>query len=49
MSVEVVRVDRYTITVDGHALRATPDQEARIRAMTDEQVAALLTVLGLAS
>ena len=42
----VVRVDRYTITVDGHRVTAGEDLERRIRAMTTEQQAALVKILG---
>lgn len=46
MSTEIVRVDRYTIEVDGTRVRATEDQERRLRAMTPEQVANFLHIMG---
>lgn len=46
MSTQVERVDRYTITVNGHRIRATEDQERRIRAMDDEQIARFLSAMG---
>lgn len=45
---DLVRVDRYTILVDGHPIRATPDQAIRIAAMTPEQRARFLAVMGRA-
>jgi len=44
----VERHDRYTIVVNDHAVRATADQERRIRAMTAEQAARFLTIMGRA-
>ena len=46
MSAEVERVDRYTIRVNGFNIRATEDQERRIREMDDEQIDRLVTVMG---
>ena len=34
---EIVRLDRYTISINGKHIRATPDQERRIREFTPEQ------------
>lgn len=42
----VMRRDRYTITVEGHSLTATPEQEARIAALDAEGRDLLLQVLG---
>ena len=42
----ITRIDRYTLSVDGHHIRATEDQERRIRALTPEQRANFLTILG---
>lgn len=46
--VEVQRVDRYTIKVNGKRVTATEEQEARIRAMTDEQAERFLRIMGMA-
>ena len=43
---DVTRLDRYTITVNGARIRATADQEARIRHMTREQADRLTAILG---
>jgi hypothetical protein len=43
----IIRVDRYTVTIDGKRVRATEDQEARLRAMTAEQVAMFVRAMGL--
>lgn len=45
-STEIVRVDRYTIEVNGTRVRATEDQERRLRAMTPEQVTNFLHIMG---
>lgn len=45
MSVE--RIDKYTIVVDGHRVRADASQESRLRAMNTEQRDRFLTVMGL--
>jgi hypothetical protein len=45
----VTRVDRYTIDVGGQRVRATPDQESRIRVMTPEQRGMFITAMGLAA
>ena len=42
----IVRVDRYTITVDGKRVTANEDQERRLRAMTTEQLERFLVVMG---
>ena len=42
----VVRQDRYTVRVEGYAVRATVDQERRIRALDDEARARFLTIMG---
>lgn len=34
----IVRRDLYTIEIDGTRVRATPEQEERIREMTPEQL-----------
>jgi hypothetical protein len=44
---EIVRVDRYTVEVNGHTVRATADQEARLRSMDPEQIDRFLTVMGV--
>jgi hypothetical protein len=44
----IERVDRYTITINGHRITATERQEHRIRQMTPEQVANFLRVTGAA-
>jgi len=44
--VEIVRVDKCTLLVDGVRVRATPDQERRIRQMTPEQVANFVAIFG---
>lgn len=41
----VVRIDRYTITIDGIRVRATPDQEARIRQLSPEQLTAFRLIM----
>lgn len=46
MSAEITRIDRYTIKVNGFQVRATEDQEHAIRAMTSEQIADFLKVMG---
>ena len=43
---EITREDRYTIIIDGHRVRATEDQERRLRDMTPEQVQNFLRVMG---
>lgn len=43
---EIERVDRYTITIDGFPVRATEDQETRIRAMDDEAIGRFKHVMG---
>ena len=43
---DVTRIDRYTIEVDGHRVRATPDQEQRIRQMTPDQRGRFLSIMG---
>lgn len=42
----IERRDRYTIVVEGHSVRATEDQEQRIRAMDAEERARFLTIMG---
>lgn len=42
----VVRRDRYTVTVEGHSLTATVDQEARIAALDAEGRDRLLRIMG---
>ena len=42
----ITRIDSYTLSVDGYRIRATKDQEARIRALTEEQRHQLLVILG---
>lgn len=46
MGENVVRLDRYTITVEGHRITADAAQEHRIRDMTDEQRARFLAAMG---
>lgn len=43
---EIVRRDRYTIVVDGCAVRANEQQERAIRNMTARQRADFLHVMG---
>lgn len=43
---EITREDRYTIIIDGYRVRATEDQERRLRDMTSEQVQNFLRVMG---
>ena len=42
----VQRVDAYTVAVDGHQVRATDDQAARLAAMDAEQRARFVQVMG---
>ena len=42
----IARVDRYTITVGGHTIRADERQEQAIRSMTAQQRADFLTIMG---
>jgi hypothetical protein len=42
----VARVDRYAIEVDGLRVRATDDQERRIAALSDEQRARFVAIMG---
>lgn len=39
------RLDRYTILVNGQRVRATVDQESRIRGMTPEQLANFVKIM----
>lgn len=43
---EIVRRDRYTIVVEGYAVRATDEQERRIRQMDAAARARFLTIMG---
>lgn len=43
---DIVRIDRYSIAVNGHSVRATPEQEAKIRLMDDEAIARFLKIMG---
>lgn len=43
---DVERIDKYTILVDGHKVRATPEQEAQIRLMDPPAVQRFLTIMG---
>lgn len=45
----IERVDAYTITVDGHRVRATPAQENVLRNMDAAGAQRFLTVMGLRS
>jgi hypothetical protein len=45
----IVRLDRYLIEVNDKVVRATPEQEEQLRAMSDEQVERFLTALGMKS
>jgi hypothetical protein len=47
MDDEIVRVDRYTISVNGKRIRATERQEQIIRAMDPEARARFLAVMGV--
>jgi len=42
----VARKDRYTIEIQGVAVRATEDQERRIREMTAEQRERFIRIMG---
>jgi hypothetical protein len=42
----IVRVDHYTISVDGARVRATQDQERRIRMMDSATLERFLWILG---
>lgn len=42
----IERVDRYTVLVNGHRVRATEDQEQRLRAMDAAAVERFLAVMG---
>lgn len=42
----IERVDAYNITVGGTTIRATPDQETRIRALSAEQAQNLAAIMG---
>lgn len=42
----IVRTDRYTVRIDGYSVRATHDQERRLRAMTAEDLARFLRIMG---
>jgi hypothetical protein len=42
----VVRLDEYNISVDGFTLRATPEQEAKLRTMNKEQRYNFLKIMG---
>jgi len=46
VTTEITRRDRYTILVDGHPIRATPEQEARIRQMDADQIKNFLALMG---
>ena len=43
---EIVRVDRYTVVVDGLRVRADERQERALRAMTPEQQQRFLRIFG---
>lgn len=43
---KIERVDRYTVTVDGHRIRATEGQEAALRRMDAAGVRRFLTIMG---
>lgn len=43
---DITRIDRYTVEVDGYRVRATEDQEQRLRGMTSEQRANFLLAMG---
>lgn len=43
---DVERIDKYMIRVDGVTVRATPDQEARLRMMTPEQRQRFVKIMG---
>jgi hypothetical protein len=43
---EIVRKDKYTIQIDETNVRATLDQETRIRQLTPEQLANFKTIMG---
>jgi hypothetical protein len=43
---KIKRVDKYTISVDGVSISATPEIEAKVRAMTREQVERFVTIMG---
>lgn len=43
---KIERVDRYTITINGHRIRATPEQEASLRQMDAAGIDRFLTMMG---
>lgn len=43
---EIVRVDKYTITVAGVRVRANDSQELRIRLMSPEQLQNFMAIMG---
>lgn len=44
----ITRVDRYTVEVDGVRVRATEDQERRLRALAPDDLRRFLRVMGAA-
>lgn len=44
VAAHIERVDKYRIRVNGTEVRATPEQEAKIRSMTREQVESFLGI-----
>jgi len=47
MTDQISRVDRYTIVVNGHRVRATQEQEKHIRALNEQERERFLLVMGL--
>lgn len=43
----IQRIDKYTLLVDGHRVRATPEQEAQIRQMSPDRIRRFLTIMGV--
>lgn len=43
---EIARIDKYNLLVDGVRIPATEVQEARLRNMSDEELRRFLTVMG---
>jgi len=44
--VTISRVDRYTLEIDGTRVRATADQEERLRAMAPDDLERFVRIMG---
>lgn len=42
----VVRIDKYTVEVDGNRVSANESQEARLRAMSSDERARFVAIMG---